>query len=759
MTVLIVQCRLGSTRLPEKAILPLKNNETVLDWVLNSMALVKADRYFLATDYESEKVLTPFAKAHNFEIFVGSPDDVLHRFCDLIKYAEANTVIRATADNPFLFYEAANQLVEQYKKKQCDYITWTGLPHGSGVEVFNAHSLLQSYDLINTIYEHEHVSPALYNHPEKFICTFLPAPDEWNFPHLRTTIDTKADYHKARKLAKILTSPANSIDIIFALKKLQTSILLVPSTKRGHGTGHLQRCVSLSKKIDAEIYIPLHADLVGIESIISDIPPDKIVSILPYPDEYALIVTDSFALTKVEASHFASAAPVIAIDESSPFTDYAEYLLDIIPSIEYKRNVNYQNCQFIDLPENVRSKPKRITKILISVGGEDPANLSLNIAQICTELKYSVTVILSENKYKQIDQNAYKGIFLSLPIKDLKENLHHYDLVITHYGLTAFEAIAAHCAVLLLPTSQLHCDLAEKYGFTLLHREQMNSLSLKAILGDSAALFPKHPDMIKISRRKEKTETLDTFLKELALNTRVACPFCQTSFETLAMKKSDSEKESIPLRIEKQPSEPDKVLNRYKNKTYRICNNCGTIYLSWCSAPTKKYEQSYFFKEYQEQYGKTYLDDFSTIKKMGSKRIATIESLYWSTHRNKKKKKTLSLLDIGCAYGPFLAAASEGGWHAHGIDIASDAVLYITSKLGMKATCSDFLTFNATQAFQRESFTAVTMWYVIEHFKNLDEVLKKVSSLLHIGGFFAFSTPSGSGVSTKYDRTDFYKNS
>ncbi|MGL4985516.1 MAG: methyltransferase domain-containing protein, partial [Treponemataceae bacterium] len=55
--------------------------------------------------------------------------------------------------------------------------------------------------------------------------------------------------------------------------------------------------------------------------------------------------------------------------------------------------------------------------------------------------------------------------------------------------------------------------------------------------------------------------------------------------------------------------------------------------------------------------------------------------------------------------------------------------------------------------------TAVTMWYVIEHFKNLDEILKKVSSLLHIGGFFAFSTPSGSGVSTKYDRTDFYKNS
>ncbi|MGL4982435.1 MAG: cytidylyltransferase domain-containing protein [Treponemataceae bacterium] len=758
MTVLVVQCRLGSTRLPQKAILPLKGKTTILDWVLCSMALVKADRYFLATDYESEETLAPFAKAHNFEIFAGSNDDVLHRFCALIKHVQADTVIRATADNPFLFYEAANELALQYKRKQCDYITWTGLPHGSGVEVFNAHSLLQSYELSNTLFEHEHVCPALYNHQEKFICTFLPAPEEWNFPTLRTTVDTEGDYAKAQKLARMLISPASAIDILIAAQKLERRILLVPSTKKGHGTGHLQRCIALSYKIDCEIYIPLHADLVGVDQIIAGINPQKIINRLPFPNEYALIVTDSFALTKSEAANFASCAPVIAIDEGSNFTDYAEYLLDIIPSLEFDRKVNYQSCNFIDLPKNVQQKPKRIKKILISVGGEDPANFSLEVAKMCTELKYDVTVILPQIKYDQIDQKSYEDILFSLPINDLKEHLYQYDLVITHYGLTAFEAVAAHCAVLLLPTSQLHCDLAEKYGFRLLLREEMNTFALKMILGDSATLFPTHPDMLAIAKRVEGSQTLDDFLNKLSLNKRLACPVCRNSFEKLAHTKQSLGERNLQSIFNDQQSQPDKVLERYKNKTYRTCNNCGLIYLSWSLISEKQYEQSYFFEEYQEQYGKTYLDDFSTIKKAGIKRITTIDALYWQMQK-QKRKKILNLLDIGCAYGPFLSAASDNGWHPHGIDISSDAIEYVTSKLGMSATCSDFLDFNSMQTFQIQSFNAITMWYVIEHFKNLDEVLKKVAQLLEVGGIFAFSTPSGSGISARNDENLFYKKS
>ncbi len=56
-------------------------------------------------------------------------------------------------------------------------------------------------------------------------------------------------------------------------------------------------------------------------------------------------------------------------------------------------------------------------------------------------------------------------------------------------------------------------------------------------------------------------------------------------------------------------------------------------------------------------------------------------------------------------------------------------------------------------------FDAVTMWFVIEHFKNLGTVLKKVNSILKTGGIFAFSTPSGSGISAVTSMDNFCLNS
>ena len=45
--VVIVQCRLSSTRLPRKALLPL-GGKTILEWTLASMKKVEASKYFLA---------------------------------------------------------------------------------------------------------------------------------------------------------------------------------------------------------------------------------------------------------------------------------------------------------------------------------------------------------------------------------------------------------------------------------------------------------------------------------------------------------------------------------------------------------------------------------------------------------------------------------------------------------------------------------------------------------------------------------------
>ena len=197
----IVQCRLSSTRLPGKALKDLGGN-SVLARVLSAMKNVKADYYYVATDEDSYEQLLPVCRENGFECFAGPLDDVLLRFTMLLEKLKTKTVIRATADNPFLFYEAAEESAALFEEKNkgkgsCDYLTFSGLPHGSGVEVFSAESLIKAAKETSDPYDHEHVGPALYNHKEKYKCEFVPSPRRYDFTELRTTIDTYSDYLRA----------------------------------------------------------------------------------------------------------------------------------------------------------------------------------------------------------------------------------------------------------------------------------------------------------------------------------------------------------------------------------------------------------------------------------------------------------------------------------------------------------------------------------------------------------------------------------
>ena len=116
--------------------------ESLSDRLDAAMHKIKADRYFVATDEASYPILKKICDENDFECFAGDLNNVLKRFCDLIQKVKGETIIRATADNPFLFYEAVEASVLEFeernkKKLTCDYLTYTGLPHGSGVEIFN----------------------------------------------------------------------------------------------------------------------------------------------------------------------------------------------------------------------------------------------------------------------------------------------------------------------------------------------------------------------------------------------------------------------------------------------------------------------------------------------------------------------------------------------------------------------------------------------------------------------------------------------
>lgn len=782
----IVQCRLSSTRLPGKA---LKNlgGESVLSWTLDAMKKIPSERYFLACDYDSENALEKIAKNCGWEIFAGSRDDVLERFCSLVKmrFPECETIVRATADNPFLFYEAAQKSLEEFEKNfsDADYFTFTGLPHGSGVEIFKASSLLRAAALTDSPYDHEHVGPSLYNYPENFKAIFKKASEEFFAPDLRTTIDTFSDFKHAQKIVQKIsggkkTRPYSAQEILFACEDVfvKKNVLFVPSVRAGRGTGHLRRCLDLAKKIGGFVYIETNSDLKECDAILEEavksglhefqiIRPEKnaddfsIEKMLAHSATWDLIVADLFKSEKSQLQKLSALGSLCSIDDGGECA-VADFLLDIIPSYNLCRAPNLQNPALVPLPKNRKSaRSDSVKNTLVAIGGEGNAEISLSAARALSKNKIDVTVILTgELSFeKKIGDEKIKIV---PPVCDLRERLFEYDLIFTHYGFTAFEAVAAGCRVILFATSALHKKLSKKYGFVCVEKNEISEKKMRALLENPSRLTSEYFEKIfsenenEISR--EKKFGWNEILQSLAVAQKFDCPVCG------------------------EKSSHSKIVARTTAHTFRRCPKCKMIYLAFSTDSRVQYEKNYFEGEYKNQYGRTYLEDFDSIKAQGARRVRIIKKILEKnflakTPASKKKiagatihhplltinysPSTIKLLDVGCAYGPFLSAASEAGFSPFGSDISVAAVNYVKNDLGFSCVNASFLDFDSEKEFGVSQFDALTMWFVIEHIQDLKSALTSANKFLKRGGVFAFSTPSASGVSARFSRQKFFEQS
>jgi spore coat polysaccharide biosynthesis protein SpsF len=205
MTALILQGRLDSSRLPNKALLPLGEKPMILR-VMEALKPAPADIHILACPEDSVAVFESLAKTAGFELISGPKSDVLRRYCIAIRHYAVDWVIRATGDNPFVFVDAAVTLERETRTLGADYGGYSALPCGAGVEVVRASSLLQAEEEADTEVEREHVCPFLYNHPERFFLHRPMAPLSWQGKDIRLTVDTPEDYEKSKQLYCALLS-------------------------------------------------------------------------------------------------------------------------------------------------------------------------------------------------------------------------------------------------------------------------------------------------------------------------------------------------------------------------------------------------------------------------------------------------------------------------------------------------------------------------------------------------------------------------
>jgi spore coat polysaccharide biosynthesis protein SpsF len=202
-TVLVVQARLDSSRLPDKSLLPLGGRPLVFR-VMEALSRLPCTVKALACPEDCAASFAPLAAEAGYELLGGPREDVLARYALAIRRFGADRVIRATGDNPFVFADAAWALEQEAEALDAGYAGYSGLPYGAGTESVTAAALLRAEKEAAALPEREHVCPYLYGHPELFRLHRPLAPLCWQSPDIRLTVDTREDYERAQILYRAL---------------------------------------------------------------------------------------------------------------------------------------------------------------------------------------------------------------------------------------------------------------------------------------------------------------------------------------------------------------------------------------------------------------------------------------------------------------------------------------------------------------------------------------------------------------------------
>lgn len=178
---------------------------------------------------------------------------------------------------------------------------------------------------------------------------------------------------------------------------------------------------------------------------------------------------------------------------------------------------------------------------------------------------------------------------------------------------------------------------------------------------------------------------------------------------------------------------------------YHKCTNCSLIFN--VNYKSLSYDRDYFISEYQDQYGKTYIEDFDNIYRISESRLAKVFKLLKSGNAER------SLIDIGSAAGFFLKAAKDKGIKKlKGIEISNFASDYCRKTFSIDVIESSF-----EGSEIDEKFDIITSWFFIEHLTDPLKAIDRIYNMLNDGGVFAMAVPSYFGPMFYLNREEWIR--
>ena len=350
------------------------------------------------------------------------------------------------------------------------------------------------------------------------------------------------------------------------------AVLVLALFARGRGAGHLIRGASLVRDLHAagrEAFLCIEGDR-SVEEALHAAGEGLRGSIIERAEIasrcWDFIVTDLFAVPEAEFERLRPLAPIIGIDEGGAARPLFDFLFDLLPQSRSKCPPNMLSPAFNKLPVMRKKEPFAI------YGGAARRGSAARGGCAAREVggKLKVLIVFGMENSKDLTapaKAALEGLDLELTaiegfkdiIPNLRDRLFEFDLLITHFGLCAFESIYAGTPVALISPSAYHAELSKAAGFFHLGigkrgvRRLRKALPLlNKIAGTARAVAARY------GLEKPQDESLGAFLSRLTISAPRLCPLCKAQTRG----RLDGKSHGV--------AHIGHIIERFNDKTYKI---------------------------------------------------------------------------------------------------------------------------------------------------------------------------------------------
>ncbi len=208
-TVIMVQARMGSTRLPDKVMKKIVGIPSIGIILKRLKRSKEEDKVIVATSKnKNNKTLLEYLKKIRAEYFCGSDNDVVDRFYKAANKYKAKVIVRITADCPLVDAKIVDDFIKKFKEKKPDYLSSSlekpgAYPDGLDVEVFS-YNLLKKVQKKATKFQRRDGAIISYYLKDNmnFINSINITCPIKIFPRYRLTVDEEVDLRLVREIYK-----------------------------------------------------------------------------------------------------------------------------------------------------------------------------------------------------------------------------------------------------------------------------------------------------------------------------------------------------------------------------------------------------------------------------------------------------------------------------------------------------------------------------------------------------------------------------